>query len=73
MVKYVESKTDFVNLCETLSGGSALFQFIFDEKIHPTKNKPIALFIGHLKQILLSYYHFLILTYCQYIIVPYEL
>lgn len=49
MLLFVESESDFKQLCDSLSSGSAFFQFIYDEKIHSTKNKPVALFIYQLE------------------------
>ena len=44
---YVESLSDFKEYQSNITHGTCFFHFIYNEKVHPSRTKPILLFVHH--------------------------
>ena len=47
MLNYIETPSEFSDMCKTLSTGNAFFHCVYDAGIHPVYVNPIAIFIYH--------------------------
>ena len=47
MLNYIETPSEFSDMCKTLSTGNAYFHCVYDAGIHPVYVNPIAIFIYH--------------------------